>query len=103
MSDFQPRRRRCLAGMAAAVGAWALPAGAAEPARLDPIQSRHLRDWITVLVHAQVEQGPSPRWTHRDCAGLVRFAVAEALRDHDLAWRRSMGLLGKRLPPDLEP
>jgi hypothetical protein len=54
-------------------------------------------------VHAQLDQGPTPRWTHRDCAGLVRFAVAEALRDHGLAWRRHMGLLGRRLPPDLDP
>ncbi len=102
MSRFQPQRRLCLASLAAAASACAWPAGAAEPARLDPIQSRQLRDWITVLIHAQVEQGPTPRWTHRDCAGLVRFAVAEALREHDLAWRRSMGLLGRRLPPDLD-
>lgn len=102
MSGFQPQRRLCLAGLVSAASTWALPALAAEPARLDPEQSRQLRDWITVLIHAQVEQGPTPRWTHRDCAGLVRFAVAEALREHDLAWRRSMGLLGQRLPPDLD-
>ncbi|HEV8689985.1 MAG TPA: DUF1175 family protein, partial [Ideonella sp.] len=87
MSGSQPRRRLCLASLAAAASAWAWPARAAEPARLDAVQSRHLRDWITVLIHAQVEQGPTPRWTHRDCAGLVRFAVAEALREHDPAWR----------------
>lgn len=63
-------------------------------------QSRAFRDWLLVLVHAQLQQ-PTPRWTHRDCAGLVRFAVAEALREHDVAWKRSMGLLGKRLPPDV--
>lgn len=120
MSPRVPSRRECLAVAlsALAVGAWpqaahavsagAAPNGAALPAngdapRLSPEQSRCLRDWITVLIHAQVEQGPTPRWTHRDCAGLVRFAVAEALRDHDLAWRRSMGLLGRRLPPDIDP
>lgn len=94
-------------GLCAAGAVWALlghEAHAADPIpRLSPDPSRHLRDWITVLIHAQVEQGPTPRWTHRDCAGLVRFAVAEALREHDLDWRRSMGLLGKRLPPDLDP
>jgi len=102
MSMSEPRRRLCVASLAAMAGAWSWPADAADQPRLDPIQSRQLRDWITVLIHAQVEQGPTPRWTHRDCAGLVRFAVAEALRDHDLAWRRSMGLLGQRLPPDLD-
>lgn len=103
-------RRRWLAlGTAAACTPQLVRAAAPEaagdevPRRLDPTQSRHLRDWITVLIHAQLEQGPTPRWTHRDCAGLVRFAVAEALREHDLRWRRAMGLLGRRLPPDLDP
>lgn len=98
------RRRVCAASAALALPSWARAGSAAEPiARLDPAASRHLRDWITVLIHAQVDRGPTPRWTHRDCAGLLRFAVAEALREHDIAWRRSMGLLGKRLPPDLDP
>ena len=48
------------------------------------------------------ERGPTPRWTHRDCAGLVRFAVAEALRDHDVSWKRANGLLGTRLPPEVD-
>lgn len=103
-------RRRLLQ---AAAGAWGgVTLAAAHPTEsasasalstLDRDQSRRLRDWLVVLIHAQLESGPTPRWTHRDCAGLVRFAVAEALREHDLAWRRSMGLLGKRLPPDLDP
>lgn len=67
---------------------------------LDAEQSRRLQAWIAVLIHAQLEQGPSPRWAHRDCAGLVRFAVAEALREHTPAWRQSMGLRGQRLPPE---
>ncbi|MEX8522848.1 MAG: DUF1175 family protein [Leptothrix ochracea] len=75
------------------------PSTAPNP-RLDSTQSRIVRDWISVLVHAQLEQGPSPRWTHRDCAGLVRFAVAESLREHDVAWRKSMGLLSRPLPPE---
>jgi uncharacterized protein YfaT (DUF1175 family) len=96
------RRRVVLQGAAAlAMPAWAT-AAPTPPARLDTTQSRHLRDWITLLIHAQVEQGPTPRWTHRDCAGLVRFAVAESLRAHDLGWRQSMGLLGQRLPPDVD-
>ncbi|NDY91293.1 DUF1175 family protein [Ideonella livida] len=73
------------------------------PTRLPPAAAQALRDWIGVLVRQQLEQGPSPRWHHQDCAGLVRFVVAEALRPHDMAWRRSMGLQGRRLPPDLAP
>lgn len=81
----------------AAAGAPARPAAA----MLDRPQSQNFRDWFTLLVHAQLERGPTPRWTHRDCAGLVRFAVAESLRPHDLAWKKANGLLGTRLPPDL--
>jgi uncharacterized protein len=83
-------------------GALAASAGHAAPTRLDREQSQRFRDWMTLLIHAQIERGPTPRWTHRDCAGLVRFAVAESLREHDLAWKRANGLLGTRLPPDLE-
>ena len=32
----------------------------------------------------------------------MRFAVAESLRAHDLAWKRANGLLGVRVPPDLD-
>ena len=66
-------------------------------------QAQRFRDWFTLLIHTQIDQGPSPRWTHRDCAGLVRFAVAESLRPHDLSWKRANGLLGSRLPADLDP
>jgi uncharacterized protein YfaT (DUF1175 family) len=94
-------RRRMLPGLgllALAPAAWAGP----QDPTLDREQSQRVRDWITLLIHAQVERGPTPRWTHRDCAGLVRFAVAEALRPHDLAWRRANGLLGTRVPPDVQ-
>lgn len=93
-------RRRLLAGLGLPV---LMPLARAAPDRptLDREQSQRLRDWMTLLIHAQVDRGPTPRWTHRDCAGLVRFAVAEALRPHDLAWRRANGLLGTRVPPDV--
>lgn len=105
------RRHVLLAGLAAAACATALPARAAPApsggavaaaSRLDRGQSQAVRDWITLLIHAQIERGPTPRWTHRDCAGLVRFAVAGSLRAHDLAWKRANGLLGVRLPPDVD-
>ncbi len=101
-----PGRRTWLTACAAWVTSAMLPAARAletKPALLDREQSQRFRDWMTLLVHAQLERGPTPRWTHRDCAGLVRFSAAEALRPHDLAWKRANGLLGTRLPPDLSP
>jgi hypothetical protein len=90
-----------LAALASSSPALALPAADAG-ALLDAEQSRRFRAWMTVLVHAQIEQGPSPRWVHRDCAGLVRFAVGEALRPHDLRWRQANGLVGQPLPADVD-
>src|SRR2546426_5193338 len=45
-----------------------------------------VRAWMVRVVNEQLRQGPTPRWFHRDCAGLVRFAVSEALRSHDAKW-----------------
>ncbi|NTV93977.1 MAG: DUF1175 family protein [Thiobacillus sp.] len=73
---------------------------AAPETLLDAEQSRRLRAWITLMVATQLRAGPSPRWRHRDCAGLVRFAVREALRRHDAAWVRANGLQGIALPPE---
>jgi uncharacterized protein len=93
-----------LAGCAALPGARALtaPQGAAAP-RLNQAQSRAFQAWMLRIVSAQIERGPSPRWQHRDCAGLVRFAVNEALTVHDARWLRANGIASDRqLPPELE-
>jgi uncharacterized protein len=76
----------------------AVTTGTAETV-LPPEQSRAVRAWIVRVVDAQIARGPNPRWSHRDCAGLVRFAVSEALRTHDAAWRRTSNL-GAPLPPE---
>ncbi len=89
------RRRDFLGALLALAAMPALAAG-----RLTPQQSRAFRAWMVLIVSAQVERGPTPRWHHRDCAGLVRFAVAEALRAHDPAWRRANGFLGRPVPPE---
>jgi uncharacterized protein YfaT (DUF1175 family) len=112
MNPALPRRRFCRAlaalGASLPMPSWALPAalpgekGAAPPRRLDAPQSRALRAWIVRIAEEQIRRGPTPRWAHRDCAGLVRFAVAEAFADHDARWRRAMGI-GGRFPPDLIP
>jgi uncharacterized protein YfaT (DUF1175 family) len=68
---------------------------------LSPEQSRVFRAWMVRIIDTQIASGPTPRWEHRDCAGLVRFAVAESLRVHDMSWRNANGI-GGRVPPDVE-
>jgi len=112
MTSLPSRRRFCRLLATLGAAGWLAPARAlpvvlpgaadADPGvRLDAVQSRALRAWIVRIAREQVRR-PTPKWTHRDCAGLVRFAVAEALAEHDARWRRAMGLAG-RLPPDLVP
>lgn len=70
-------------------------------ARLTTAQALAFRQWVQRIVQQQLNLGPTPRWKQRDCAGLVRFASAEALRVHDNAWLKANGFLGKKLPPEL--
>jgi uncharacterized protein YfaT (DUF1175 family) len=71
--------------------------------RLTQGQSRAFRAWMVRIVAEQLSRGPSPRWQHRDCAGLVRFAVTEALSVHDSRWMRANGIRSDaQLPPELE-
>lgn len=103
-------RRRFLASLGPLVLCWLSSTASAltansltEPVAgmLDGPQSDCLRAWMTLIVAEQIRKGPSPRWYHRDCAGLARFAVNEALRSHDLSWRKANGLLDRRLPPEV--
>jgi uncharacterized protein YfaT (DUF1175 family) len=50
------------------------------------------RRWFTAIAEIQFYQ-LSEQWKReqRDCAGLVRFAMREALRKHDRAWFQRMG------------
>ncbi|XLZ69090.1 DUF1175 family protein [Massilia sp. SR12] len=94
----------CAAALAALGGrhALALTAAPDAQARLSQEQSRAFQAWMLRIISAQVERGPSPRWQHRDCAGLVRFAVNEALSVHDAKWMRANGIASdRRLPPEL--
>jgi len=105
---MRSRRRflRCagaLAAAAVAAPAAALRQAAVGGARLTPPQSRAFQAWMVRIVREQVQRGPSPRWQQRDCAGLVRFAVTEALSPHDARWLRANGIAtDKRLPPELD-
>lgn len=100
-------RRRSLRTLLAAGALLSAPAAALtriapEQPMLDPAQSRAFLAWMTRIIREQVQRGPSPRWQHRDCAGLVRFAVNEALAVHDAKWMRANGIAtDTRLPPEL--
>lgn len=52
----------------------------------------NFRRWFTAIAETQFYQ-LSEQWKReqRDCAGLVRFAMREALRKHDRAWFQKMG------------
>ncbi|MFZ6757888.1 DUF1175 family protein [Undibacterium sp. Ji50W] len=80
----------------------ASPSVNSTPMALTPAQSRSFRGWMTRIIAAQLTAGPTPRWQQRDCVGLVRFAVAESLREHDEKWKRANGMLGTALPPEIE-
>ncbi|MFM0377470.1 DUF1175 family protein [Paraburkholderia strydomiana] len=77
-----------------------------EPDALTAQQSAVFRAWFTRIVDQQMRRGPTPRWTQRDCAGLVRFAVGETLRPHDSKWLHANGMTGladtSSLPPELQ-
>jgi uncharacterized protein len=106
--------QRCAASGAAALGvalagrARALmpTQPAPDPDALTPEQSAIFRAWFVRIVDQQMRRGLTPRWTQRDCAGLVRFAAMEALREHDARWLKANGMNSaddaSRLPPELE-
>ena len=100
---------RAGAAVALLVGAWSVPAAAltAEPGpepviRLDARRSILVRAWMVRVADEQLRQGPTPRWFHRDCAGLVRFVVGEALRPHDARWLQANGFSSRALPPEID-
>jgi len=102
LAPVDARRRRLLLAAGALLACpWRRVLADAQPPPLDGEQTRVFRAWFTRIVDEQLRQGPSPRWVHRDCAGLVRFAVNEAFRPHDARWLRANGMAGTPLPPPL--
>lgn len=78
-------------------------ARATAPRVLGQADAQAFRAWFCAILEETVRRGPSPRWVHRDCAGLVRFAAREALLAHEARWLASMGWPKDRpLPPDVE-
>jgi uncharacterized protein len=90
-----------LAACGSPQGSFALTGEPVAEVRLDAGQSAAFRAWMVRLIDEQIRQGPNPRWFHRDCAGLVRFAVNEAFKVHDAKWLRVNAMSNLPLPPDL--
>ncbi len=61
------------------------------------------RKWFTAIAEMQFYQ-LSDAWNveQRDCAGLVRFAMREALRKHDRLWFQKMGAGYEAVAPDVQ-
>lgn len=64
-------------------------------------ESKVFRAWFIRIISQQFISGPTPRWTNRDCAGLVRFATNEAFETHDTKWLKANGIEPGNLPPDI--
>jgi uncharacterized protein YfaT (DUF1175 family) len=60
------------------------------------------RLWFTAIAETQFYQ-LSDQWNaaQRDCAGLARFAMREALRRHDRVWFQKMGQGYETVAPDV--
>jgi hypothetical protein len=62
----------------------------------------NFRRWFTGIAEMQFyEQSAAWNEEQRDCAGLVRFALREALRTHDRLWLRRMGAHYDAFAPDV--
>ncbi len=77
--------------------------GIPDAAELHTFQDRdNFRRWFTAIAETQFYQ-LSDQWNaeQRDCAGLVRFAMREALRRHDRIWFQKMGSGYETVAPDV--
>jgi uncharacterized protein YfaT (DUF1175 family) len=77
--------------------------GVPDVAELRSFQDRDsFRRWFTAIAEIQFYQ-LSDQWKaeQRDCAGLVRFAMREALRRHDRVWFQKMGKGYETVAPDV--
>lgn len=61
------------------------------------------RRWFTSIAETQFYE-LSDQWNteQRDCAGLARFAMREALRHHDRPWFQKMGPAYQTVAPDVK-
>jgi uncharacterized protein YfaT (DUF1175 family) len=64
---------------------------------------QNFRSWFTAIAEMQFYT-PSSEWSseQRDCAGLVRFSMREALRRHDRPWFKRVGAEYEAIAPDVK-
>jgi uncharacterized protein YfaT (DUF1175 family) len=77
--------------------------GIPDGAELHSFEDREsFRRWFTAIAELQFYK-LSDAWNpdQRDCAGLVRFAMREALRRHDRVWFQKMGQAYENIAPDV--
>jgi uncharacterized protein YfaT (DUF1175 family) len=77
--------------------------GIPDTSELRTFQDRDsFRRWFTAIAEIQFYQ-LSDQWKteQRDCAGLARFAMREALRRHDRLWFQKMGQGYETVAPDV--
>lgn len=75
-----------------------LPAAAAPRPTFDAQDRAAFLAWFTLLADAQFYR---PTTDVTDCAGLVRHAAREALREHTPEWQRRMAVPGGHLRPEV--
>jgi uncharacterized protein YfaT (DUF1175 family) len=69
---------------------------------LSEVQEASFRGWFTRIVWEQFHYQPNKRWGHRDCAGLVRFALKESFLSHDTAWKKNNSVSAMLTPPEIQ-
>lgn len=77
--------------------------GIPDDAELQSFDDReNFRRWFAAIAEMQFYRS-SEAWNaeQRDCAGLVRFALREALRKHDRLWFQGMGSGYDAIAPDI--
>jgi uncharacterized protein YfaT (DUF1175 family) len=97
-AETRPAEKAATTGSASTRNAEAKPGdsdrdGIPDFAELRTFEDREsFRRWFTSIAETQFYQ-LSEQWKkdQRDCAGLVRFSMREALRRHDRAWFQRMG------------
>lgn len=60
------------------------------------------RQWFVRIALSQyLKETGSWNIQERDCSGLIRFSYREALKNHDLAWQKKIGILLDKNIPDV--
>jgi len=67
----------------------------------DEVDKTNFRKWFCILALTQYYYKDS-QWNDRDCAGLIRFCIREALKKHDNDWLKNKRLIYDINVPDVK-